>query len=95
MPSDRAAVHEAFPHSVAVVERSYEADRNVFLWIMVLLTTVAAWIALSLFAPLWDRRRPFDWAGVVQLILLLAAAWMVWAQHGVYHHDWAPGAGGG
>lgn len=91
LPVDKHTLREGFPHSMAIVERSYEADRNVFILIMLLLTTVAAWIGVTLLRPLWDRGRPFDWGGVVQILMLLAVAWMVWAQHGVYHHDWTLG----
>lgn len=91
MPLDKATLHEGFPHKVAVVERSYEADRNVFLITMLLLLVVVLWIAVLLFQPLWDQRASFHWSGIGQIGLLLLAAWIVWAQHRVFHHDWVLG----
>lgn len=91
MPVDAEAVKEGFPHKVAVVHRSYEADRSVFMILMLLVLTVAVWIGVLLFQPLWDTSAPFNWSGVIQILLLLAAAYIVWAQHRVYHHDWALG----
>lgn len=91
MPLDRRALQAEFPHEVAVVERSYEADRNVFLILMLLLLIVIVWIAVLLFRPLWTPSARFEWSGVVQICLLIAAACIVWAQHRVYHHDWVLG----
>ena len=88
MPLDASMVRETFPHRVAIVERSYEADRNVFMIMMLLLLTVILWIAVLLFQPLWDASAPFNWSGVAQICLLLCVAYIVWAQHRVYHGDW-------
>ena len=91
MPLDKQTFQEGFPHEVAVVHRSYESDRNVFIILMLLVLSVVAWIGVLLFQPLWNPSVPFNWSGVVQICLLLAAAYIVWAQHRVYHHDWALG----
>ena len=91
MPVDKKLYHEGFPHKVAVVERSYEADRNVFMILMGIVLLVTVWIGVYLFQPLWNSAASFNWSGIVQIFLLLVAAYIIWLQHRVYHHDWAVG----
>lgn len=91
MPFDTKLFHQGFPHKVAVVERSYEADRSVFTILMGIILLVTVWIAVGMFEPLWNSAVPFNWSGIVQICLLMAATYIIWMQHRVYHHDWALG----
>ena len=90
MPVDKKPFN-AYPYTIDVVERNYESDRLTFLILMLLILVVIAWITIMLFQPLWDSSASFNWSGIVQVVLLLVVAYIVWAQNRAFHHDWPLG----